>query len=244
MRCARNLPLVAALAATVFSSQPALADRYRPDGRYSAAVPAPASILGFEPGDRPARYQEVVHFAETIASSSPRVRLVRYAKSHEGRDLLLLIIASETNLKRLEAIRDDVGKIAEPRNSIVTLLVTVLMLAPVNPPTRTSNGERDTWSSANASYGTGSAYDCPPGAGSKSQYGLLKYDPSTEMLLYSQLRPAKLMLPSLRGSSRVRSRVLRLIDGVVATLSWLTVIDAPVRPALRSASFSAVTVTP
>jgi precorrin-3B methylase len=52
------------------------------------------------------------------------------------------------------------------------------------------------------------------------------------------------MLPSLLGSSFVRSRVLRLIDGVTATLSCVTVIDAPVRPAFSSASFSAVTVTP
>src|SRR5512145_2984028 len=118
MKCYRKISLAAALAVTMTSTQPARADRYRPDGRYSAAVSAPAAILGFEPGDRPARYEEVVRYAEALATSSPRVRLERYAKSHEGRDLLLLIIASEANHERLQAIRGAIGTIAEPRKQI------------------------------------------------------------------------------------------------------------------------------
>ena len=111
----------------MISAQPALADRYRPDGQYNAAVPAPGAILGFEPGDRPARYEEVVRYAEALASSSPRVRIERYATSHEGRDLFYLILGTEANLKRLQAIRDDVAKIAEPRNSMGAKELTALV---------------------------------------------------------------------------------------------------------------------
>src|SRR5207244_12927719 len=103
--------------------------------------------------------------------------------------------------------------VAEPWSSFVALLVTVLTLAPVNPPWRTSNGATETCTCATASYGTGSALVCPPGAGSSRPNGLLKYDPSSEMLLYSQFLPAQLQLPSLRGSPRIRSRVLRLTEG-------------------------------
>src|SRR2546430_838516 len=81
---------------------------------------------------------------------------------------------------------------AEPWNSLVPLLVTVLTLAPVNPPWRTSNGATETCTCATASYGTGSALVCPPGAGSSKPNGLLKYDPSSEMLLYNQFLPEKL----------------------------------------------------
>ena len=61
------------------------------------------------------------------------------------------------------------------------------MFAPVKPPWRTSNGAIDTCTCSTASNGTGSALVCPPGAGSSRPNGLLKYDPSREMLLYSQL---------------------------------------------------------
>ena len=91
------------------------ADRYRLDGRYDARVPAPESVLGFELGDRPARYDALVRYAEALAAASPRVRLERYARSHEGRDLLLLVISSEANLARLDAIRADRAMLADPR---------------------------------------------------------------------------------------------------------------------------------
>ncbi len=120
------------------------------------------------------------------------------------------------------------------------LFVTVLMLAPVNPPSRTSKGAIATCTCATASNGTGSAFVCPPGAGSSRPNELLKYEPSSESELYSQLRPPKLMFPSLRGSRRVRSRVLRFTDGSTSTCWALIVVDAPV----RTMSSSPLTSTP
>jgi hypothetical protein len=122
-------------ASTVFLllllAAPAQADRFRPEGRYDARIPAPASILGFEPGERPARYEQVVRYAEALAGASPRVRLERYARSHEGRDLLLLVISSERNLARLEEIRRDVAALADPRRPLAgTALRTLLDRTP------------------------------------------------------------------------------------------------------------------
>src|SRR5262245_49258391 len=93
----------------------AAADRFRDDGRYDTSIPTPDSVLGFELGERPARYDEVLRFAEALAAASPRVNLERYARSHEGRDLMLLVISSEANLGRLDAIRSDVAALADPR---------------------------------------------------------------------------------------------------------------------------------
>ena len=123
------------------------------------------------------------------------------------------------------------------------LFVTVLMLAPVKPPCRTSKGASDTCTCSTASNGTGSAFVWPPGAGSSRPNELLKYDPSSEMLLYSQLRPANAKFPSLRGSMRVKSRVLRFTDGRSDTCSGSTNVAAPVRDASDS-SRRALTCTP
>ncbi len=95
-----------------------MADTLRPDGRYDPRVATPGSVLGFELGERPARHDAVVRYAEALAASSPRVRIERYARSHEGRDLLVLVISSEANLERLDAIRGDIARLADPRPSI------------------------------------------------------------------------------------------------------------------------------
>ena len=124
------------------------------------------------------------------------------------------------------------------------LFVTVFIPAPVNPPSRTSKGAIDICTCSIASKGTGSAFDCPPGAGSSNPNGLLKYDPSREMLLYNQFLPPKLILPSLRGSNRVRSLTLLLIEGISCTCSTLTYVAAPVLPLFIISSISAVTTTP
>ena len=122
------------------------------------------------------------------------------------------------------------------------LLVTVLMLAPVKPPCRTSKGASDTCTCSTASNGTGSAFVWPPGAGSSRPNELLKYDPSSEMLLYSQLRPANAKFPSLRGSMRVKSRVLRFTDfetsnGPALRVYLLATDDAADNDAVRQARF-------
>ncbi len=94
---------------------PAGADAFRPDGRYDARVPAPAAVLGFEPGDQPARYEAVLRYAEALAAASPNVRLQRYARSHEGRDLFVIVVSSAANLARLDGIRADLARLADPR---------------------------------------------------------------------------------------------------------------------------------
>ena len=67
--------------------------------------------------------------------------------------------------------------------AIASGLAGVLMLAPVKPLCLTSNGAIATCTCATASNGTGSAFACPPGAGSSRPNELLKYDPSSVMLL-------------------------------------------------------------
>jgi hypothetical protein len=79
------------------------------------AVPSPASILGHPVGQRPVRYEALDRYFKALADASPLVTLTPYAQSHEGRTLHYLTITSQPNHGRLEAIRTDNVKLADPR---------------------------------------------------------------------------------------------------------------------------------
>lgn len=79
-------------------------------------VPAPAAVLGFEPGARPATGEEILRYLERLAAATPRVRLREYARSHEGRPLVVLTISSTVNINNLERIQADLRRLGDPRS--------------------------------------------------------------------------------------------------------------------------------
>ncbi|MFH0981494.1 MAG: M14 family metallopeptidase [Planctomycetota bacterium] len=87
-----------------------------PGAQYDPAIPTPDSVLGFEVGSRPASHAQIEAVITALAAKSPRAKLFEYAKSHEGRALYYLVLSSEANLKGLEPIKADVGKLADPRS--------------------------------------------------------------------------------------------------------------------------------
>jgi hypothetical protein len=87
-----------------------------PDGAdHDPAVPAPASVLGFELGQRAASSTQIDAYARAVADASPRVELVEYARSFEGRPLVYLVVSSPANLARQEEIRAGMAALADPR---------------------------------------------------------------------------------------------------------------------------------
>ena len=89
-----------------------------PNGSYDAEVPTPESILGFPIGSRPVRYDELRRYFEALATASPRVRVGVHARTHEGRDLVHVIIGSAERLastQGLAAIQARMDRFADPR---------------------------------------------------------------------------------------------------------------------------------
>ena len=79
---------------------------YLPGGRvWNRATPTPASVLGFEVGERHVRPDQLVRYLEVLAESSERMRLETIGHSHEGRPLVILTVTSPENQARLEDIR-------------------------------------------------------------------------------------------------------------------------------------------
>ncbi len=83
---------------------------YRPD------VPRPESILGYEIGDRETTYWEQDKVVAAIANAAKdRVRIIPYGTSNEGRPLRILVITAPENLARIDEIRSNNLRLADPR---------------------------------------------------------------------------------------------------------------------------------
>ncbi|MCC6398764.1 MAG: hypothetical protein IT282_17245, partial [Bacteroidetes bacterium] len=58
--------------------------------QFDPSVSPPAAVLGFVPGDRPARYTQVLEYSRLLAAQSPRVKLVEMGETYEHRKLQYL----------------------------------------------------------------------------------------------------------------------------------------------------------
>ncbi|WP_020602559.1 M14 family metallopeptidase [Spirosoma spitsbergense] len=97
--------LLAALVTLVltYPSRPVLAQA---STTTATSVSSPAQFLGYRPGDRFTPHHRLIAYAEQVARQLPnRVKLIPYGQTYEGRQLMVVVIASEANLARLEEIR-------------------------------------------------------------------------------------------------------------------------------------------
>ena len=84
---------------------------------YNASIPSPASFLGYELGDRFTFHAHMLDYFEELAASSPNVTLHEYGKTHEGRRLVYAVITSTENQARIEEIRLNSLRLADPDDS-------------------------------------------------------------------------------------------------------------------------------
>jgi len=82
-------------------------------GPYDAAVPHPEKSLGYVLGTKHTVFRDQEKVVLGIADKAKaRVRVFEYGTSVEGRPLKVLAISSPENIARLEAIRQDIQKLA------------------------------------------------------------------------------------------------------------------------------------
>ena len=85
------------------------------EGTYNSAISKPEKFLGFEVGDRVATSLQIVESIEAWSSQSERMKVVEYARSHEGRPLHAVFISSPDNISRLDEIKSDIIRISDAR---------------------------------------------------------------------------------------------------------------------------------
>jgi len=73
----------------------------------ASAVPAPAAILGFEPGQWHARHDQIEAYLRAVVAAAPdRAQFEVIGRTHEQRPLLQLTLSSAANMQRLDQIRE------------------------------------------------------------------------------------------------------------------------------------------
>lgn len=107
--------LFAALAAGQTRAQPSF--QFWPGASYDPAIPTIRQVLGHEPGERITPAEGLVRYLEALAAASPRLKVLEYGQSWEGRKLVYAAIGSEANMKRLPEIRAGMQKLADPRKT-------------------------------------------------------------------------------------------------------------------------------
>ncbi|MBK8426649.1 MAG: zinc carboxypeptidase [Lewinellaceae bacterium] len=90
---------------------------YLPDIPYNPAIPTPSQYLGYEVGDWHVSHDLLVGYMRELARSSDRVQLREYGRSHEKRPMLCLTITAPANHARLDDIRSERRKLADPAQS-------------------------------------------------------------------------------------------------------------------------------
>jgi Zinc carboxypeptidase len=83
----------------------------------AAQVPAPRSVLGFDPGDdrKLADWPTLVRYYQALAAASDRLRYRELGRSTLGAPFIALVVSSPQNLRRLDHYRELNGKLADPR---------------------------------------------------------------------------------------------------------------------------------
>ena len=117
--------LTAALAAPLRAQH-----SYSTGTSYDPAVPTPRSVLGYDIGDRFTPHYLVARYLERLAAASRRIRLDTVARSFEGREVFLVIATSEANQARLDAIRADAARLADPRGASPAELAQIVARMP------------------------------------------------------------------------------------------------------------------
>jgi hypothetical protein len=83
-------------------------------GNYNPAIPTPESILGFPVGQRAATPAQIVEAVQAWSESSERAIAVEYARTHEDRPLFYVMISTPENLARVDEIKADLARLADP----------------------------------------------------------------------------------------------------------------------------------
>jgi zinc carboxypeptidase len=78
------------------------------------AVPSPAAFLGYPLGTRFTHWDRITAYLDALAAASPRVKVWDYGSTYEGRPLKLLAVTSPQNLARLDQLRRERLRLADP----------------------------------------------------------------------------------------------------------------------------------
>ncbi len=80
-------------------------------------IPTPKDILGYIAGapGKLTYYQDIHNYMKSLAKASPCVQVFPIGKTSEGREMIVVAVASEETIKNLQKYKDIMAKLADPR---------------------------------------------------------------------------------------------------------------------------------
>jgi len=80
-------------------------------------IPSPKDVLGYHIGAprKLTYYADILKYYRALEKATPRVKVETIGKSDEGRELVVVWVSSDPNMKRLQQNRDNLAKLADPR---------------------------------------------------------------------------------------------------------------------------------
>jgi len=85
-------------------------------GKYDASIPTAESILGFKVGKKTATPAQIAKAVNIWNKASVKMELIEYARSHENRPLYYTMISTTENLSKIDSIKADLAKLANPKD--------------------------------------------------------------------------------------------------------------------------------
>ena len=87
-----------------------------PGAKYDAKIPTIKQVLGHESGEVITPPEDIATYLRALNQAAPdRTRLIEYARSWEGRPLWLFIIGAPERIARLDQVKADLRRLADPR---------------------------------------------------------------------------------------------------------------------------------
>lgn len=87
-----------------------------PGAKYDPAVPTLQQVLGHDTGLEITTPDQVGVYLQALAKAAPtRTRLIEYARSWENRPLWLMVIGSPDRIAKLDQVKRDLQRLADPR---------------------------------------------------------------------------------------------------------------------------------
>jgi hypothetical protein len=103
------------VASSVLRAQPQVEPIW-PGAKYDPAIPTIQQVLGHDTGMEITPPDQVGDYLQALAKAAPaRTRLIEYARTWENRPLWLMVIGSPERIVKLDEVKRDLQRLADPR---------------------------------------------------------------------------------------------------------------------------------
>ena len=89
-----------------------------PGVKYDPNIPTVKTVLGYDSGERITEHSDMLRYFDALQAAAPdRIKVMEYARSWEGRQLIYVAVGNAENVASLEDFASDMQALADPRKT-------------------------------------------------------------------------------------------------------------------------------